>query len=158
MSISPEAYLAGIPAVAGTALHAISLVGGCPNPPMNLNKAVLIHSAAGGVGGMLIQMCKLCGYYPIVAVVGSSHKIQTCLNLGADYVIDKSSSDLWRRTREIAPDGFVGIFDANGVDTLSQSYNMLCRCGRLVTYGFHTVGWGSFFGIFFAPGTEPARN
>ena len=40
-------------------------------------------------------MCKIAGYQPIVAVVGSRHKIEFCKKLGADHVIDKSSFDLW---------------------------------------------------------------
>lgn len=34
--------------------------------------------------------------------------------------------------------GFVAVFDANGVETLRHSYDSLSRCGRLVTYGFHS--------------------
>jgi NADPH:quinone reductase-like Zn-dependent oxidoreductase len=40
-------------------------------------------------------MCKIAGYKPIVAVVGSRHKVEYCKKLGADNVIDKSSCDLW---------------------------------------------------------------
>lgn len=71
-------------------------------------------------------------------MVGSSHKVAFCKNLGADYVIDKSCSNLWAEAKSISPDGYVAIFDANGVDTLSESYEHLSRCGRLVTYGFHS--------------------
>lgn len=130
---------AALPAVAGTALHALHLAGAWPSPIKSRNKAVLIHSAAGGVGSMLIQMCKLAGLHPIVAVVGSKHKVNVCKDLGADYVIDKSSvSDMWKTAESISKDGYVAIFDANGVDTFSQSYDHLCRCGRLVIYGFHS--------------------
>lgn len=129
---------ASLPAVAATALHAISQAGGWPMAVRTVNKAALIHSAAGGVGGMLIQMLKELGYHPIVGVVGSSHKVEFCKKLGADYVIDKSSSTLWTEAKKYSPNGYVAIFDANGVDTLSDSYENLSRCGRLVTYGFHS--------------------
>ena len=96
--------IAGVPAVAATALHAIALSGGWPNQLQTVNRAVLIHSAAGGVGSMLIQMCKILGYSPIVAVVGSSHKVDFCSKLGADIVIDKSnfssSSSMWSKIHE----------------------------------------------------------
>jgi NADPH:quinone reductase-like Zn-dependent oxidoreductase len=42
--------MAGFSAVAATALHAIALAGAWPQPPVSRNKAVLVHSAAGGVG------------------------------------------------------------------------------------------------------------
>lgn len=38
---------AAVPAVAGTALHAVALAGAWPNTLLTSNKAVLIHSAAG---------------------------------------------------------------------------------------------------------------
>jgi synaptic vesicle membrane protein VAT-1 len=41
------AAAAGLPAVAGTALHAVSLAGGWPQTVLTRNKAVLIHSGAG---------------------------------------------------------------------------------------------------------------
>jgi NADPH:quinone reductase-like Zn-dependent oxidoreductase len=159
---------ASLPAVAATALHAISQAGGWPDKCATVNKAALVHrfititllcslfslffpfhiclsllffhynSAAGGVGGMLVQMLKELGYYPIVGVVGSSHKVEFCKNLGADFVIDKSCSNLWKEAHKHSPDGYVAVFDANGVDTLADSYEHLSRCGRLVTYGFHS--------------------
>jgi D-arabinose 1-dehydrogenase-like Zn-dependent alcohol dehydrogenase len=79
--------LAGVPAAAATALHAIALARAWPQPLRTKNKACLIHSAGGGVGSQLIQMCKLCGFGPVVAVVGSSHKIDFCKQLGAYFVI-----------------------------------------------------------------------
>jgi NADPH:quinone reductase-like Zn-dependent oxidoreductase len=130
--------LAGVPAVAATALHAVQLAGGWPSPLRTNGKAALIHSAAGGVGSMLIQIASLCGYSPIVCVVGSKHKIDFCKKLGAQLVIDKSSDNLWKKCEEIAPLGFAAVFDANGVSTLHESYNHLAPCGRLITYGFHT--------------------
>ena len=129
---------AGVPAVAATALHAVALAGGWPCELKTKNKAALIHSAAGGVGSMLIQMCKIRGYSPIVAVVGSAHKMDFCRNLGADEVIDKSSDDLWTRAKEISPSGYAAVFDANGVETIAQSYEHTAMCGRLVLYGFHS--------------------
>ena len=41
----------------------------------------------------------------MIGVVGASHKVETVKGLGADYVIDKSKEDLWRRVEEIAPEG-----------------------------------------------------
>lgn len=86
---------------------------------------------------MLLQLLKLQGYSPIVAVVGSRHKADACRRLGADFVIDKSSVDLWAEVRKISKE-YIAIFDANGVETLQQSFNHLARCGHLVTYGFHS--------------------
>ena len=48
------------------------------------------------------------------------------------------TKNLWQDARKISPHGFVAIYDANGVETLQDSYLNLCRCGRVVTYGFHS--------------------
>lgn len=48
---------AGFTAVAATALHAVALAGAWPQPLVSRCRAALIHSAAGGVGSMLLQVC-----------------------------------------------------------------------------------------------------
>ena len=55
--------------------------------------------------------------------------------LGCDSVIDKSTQDLWTTAADLTVNGYKAIFDANGVETLQQSYNNLSRGGRLITYG-----------------------
>lgn len=99
---------------------------------------VLIHSAAGGVGGCLVQLSKLAGC-EVTGVVGRSHKIETARAHGADHVIDKSSEALWPAAERIAPERYDVIADANGVATLRDSYEHLRPGGKLVVYGFHTM-------------------
>lgn len=99
---------------------------------------VLVHSAAGGVGSMLVQLAKIAGCH-VTGVVGASHKISAVQELGADCVIDKSSVDLWKAAEKQAPDGYDIILDANGVSTLRQSYQHLGPVGKLVIYGFHSM-------------------
>jgi NADPH:quinone reductase-like Zn-dependent oxidoreductase len=99
---------------------------------------VLVHSAAGGVGGALIQLAKLRGC-EVVGVVGASAKVASAKRLGADHVIDKSTQSLWREARRHAPEGYDVVLDANGVSTLGASYAHLRRVGKLVVYGFHSM-------------------
>lgn len=124
---------AGFPAVFMTAYHTLfqNIV---VRPEMN----VLIHSAAGGVGSSLVQLAKVFGM-KVVGVVGSSHKVDIVRKLGADEVIDKSSQDLWAKANEICPEGYDVILDANGVETLGDSYKHLRPTGKLICYGFHTM-------------------
>jgi NADPH:quinone reductase-like Zn-dependent oxidoreductase len=100
--------------------------------------AMLVHSAAGGVGSMLVQMGKLAGCH-VTGVVGATHKIDSVLKLGADAVIDKSHQDLWTAAERIKPDGFDVVLDANGAATLRDSYAHLAPVGKLVVYGFHSM-------------------
>lgn len=102
------------------------------------DETVLVHSAAGGVGGALVQLGKLAGCR-VVGVVGASHKVETAQGFGADAVIDKSRQDLWAEARRHAPDRYDVIFDANGVETLGDSLRHVGSPGKLVIYGFHTM-------------------
>ena len=99
---------------------------------------ILVHSAAGGVGGALLQLGKIAGGR-MVGVVGAAHKVAAALEYGADVVIDTSSENLWTKAQAICPQGFDVIFDANGPATLKQSYRHLTPGGKLVIYGFHTM-------------------
>lgn len=99
---------------------------------------LLVHSAAGGVGGALVQLAKLAGCR-VVGVVGAAHKLEYVKSLGADLVIDKSSQKLWGAAEKFAPEGFDHILDANGAETLRQDYDHLAVGGKLVVYGFHSM-------------------
>ena len=121
---------AAIPAVYLTAWFALHFLA---HP--REGDSILIHSAAGGVGGAACQLARQAGCKS-VGVVGASHKVDICQ---ADVVIDKSSQDLWAEAEKHAPKGYEVILDANGVATLQQSYNHLAAPGKLVSYGFHTM-------------------
>jgi NADPH:quinone reductase-like Zn-dependent oxidoreductase len=99
---------------------------------------VLVHSAAGGVGGAMCQLLRIKGC-KTVGVVGRTEKVEEAKRQGAEVVVDKSREDLWRMARRAAPDGYDVICDANGVATLEQSWEHLRSPGRLVVYGFHTM-------------------
>jgi NADPH:quinone reductase-like Zn-dependent oxidoreductase len=180
-SVPPQPLLtcsqaASLPAVSLTALYALFLAGHYPSPtsssnsnhqhhhrsvaPQFSNRSILIHSAAGGVGSLLVQMSRLLGLNPVVGVVGRSSKVDEAYRLGCHAVVDKSAyrtrSELWQgiRLAAAAPRderradlgttagkefrGYSAIMDANGAETLSESYQHLAMAGRLVVFGFHT--------------------
>ncbi|MDF1562429.1 MAG: medium chain dehydrogenase/reductase family protein [Deltaproteobacteria bacterium] len=127
------AQAAGFPSVYVTAWFALHELAH-PRPGARL----LVHSAAGGVGGCLVQLGKRAGC-EVTGVVGRPEKLAALREHGADHCIDKSSQDLWAEARKIAPEGFDVICDANGIETLGASYAHLRPTGRLVVYGFHTM-------------------
>jgi synaptic vesicle membrane protein VAT-1 len=124
---------AAFPAVFMTAYHALFQIV-VSKPGMT----ALIHSAAGGVGSSLVQLCRIKGIKTI-GVVGSSHKVEAVKALGCNFVIDKSQEDLWAKVKAYAPEGVDLAFDANGVETLKQSYQHLASCGKLIVYGAHSM-------------------
>ncbi|CAB9502650.1 furan-3-one reductase [Seminavis robusta] len=129
---------ASLPAVSLTALYALFLAGHYGSHYKLTNRAILIHSASGGVGSMLVQMSKILGLNPIVGVVGRTQKVEEAKRLGCHVVIDKSQEDLWLKAEEASPQGYSAVMDANGVSTLEESYNHLAASGRLIVYGFHS--------------------
>jgi NADPH:quinone reductase-like Zn-dependent oxidoreductase len=98
---------------------------------------LLVHSAAGGVGGALTQLGHRAGCR-VVGVVGAEHKARVARSLGADEVVVKSPR-LWERLARLAPGGFDVILDANGGPGLRDGYRHLAPGGKLVVYGFHTM-------------------
>lgn len=132
------AQAAAIPAVSLTALYSLRLAGHYPEQHKFKNRSILIHSAAGGVGSMAVQMAKILCLRPVVGVVGSTTKVAEAKALGCDVVIDKSSEDLWDAVENASPGGYSAILDANGVSTLQDSYDHLAPAGRLIVFGFHS--------------------
>ncbi len=124
---------AAFPVVFLTAYHGLF-----HNIVVRPDMSILVHSAAGGVGGALLQLGRIAGCR-MIGVVGARHKVEPALAFGADAVIDKSRENLWARAEEICPDGFDVVFDANGPATLKQSYRHLAASGKLVSYGFHSL-------------------
>jgi NADPH:quinone reductase-like Zn-dependent oxidoreductase len=137
---------ASIPAVSLTALYTLYLGGRFPaHDCVPQNKSILIHTAAGGVGSMLIQMSKLLGLSPVVGIVGRTSKVEHAESMGCDVVIDKSSfqsqQEMWTATKQALgseKEGYSIIADANGVSTLMHSFDHLGPTGRLVVFGFHS--------------------
>jgi len=124
---------AGFPTVALTAWFALFELAH-PHP----GDRMLVHSAAGGVGSMLVQLGRIAGC-EVTGVVGAPHKVAAVRQSGAAAVIDKSATSLWKTAEKLAPDGYDIILDANGVATLKESYRHLAPVGKLVVYGFHSM-------------------
>ncbi len=125
--------IAGFPTIFLTAYYAMFELA---HP--RAGQVSLVHSAAGGVGTALLQLGRIAGLKSL-GIVGQSHKIEIAQHYGAAHVIDKSRQDLWKEAEAFSPEGFHVIFDANGVETLSKSYDHLAPTGKLVIYGFHTM-------------------
>lgn len=93
---------------------------------------VLIHGAAGGIGGAAIQICRLHGANPI-AVVSSAEKAAYARALGATDVIDHSTEDFVARVREITGGhGADRVLDMVGGDYLARNIEASARGGHIV--------------------------
>lgn len=134
-----EATQAGALIVAPlTAWYALVVLGAAAP-----GKKILVHSAAGGVGSMLVQIGRALGC-EVVATVGSREKVQAVTDLGADRVLVRTEPDFAERLLAPGKKGFDIVLDANGYETLKLSYRVLRPTGRLVIYGAHSMmtrGW-----------------
>jgi synaptic vesicle membrane protein VAT-1 len=120
------------------AVHLTAYHGLLQNVVIRPDMRVLVHSAGGGVGSALVQLCRLHDLH-VISVVGASHKVEYVRQLGANAIIDKSTQSLWGEAERLCPDGYDLVFDANGPETLAQSYAHLKPTGKLLVYGFHTM-------------------
>jgi synaptic vesicle membrane protein VAT-1 len=97
---------------------------------------VLVHSAAGGVGGAATQIAVACGAR-VTGTVGSAQKVEVARQAGAQHVVDESQGAWHEQTRQLEPQGFDVVLDAHGADSLRHGYAQLAPAGRLIVYGFH---------------------
>lgn len=86
---------------------------------------VLIHGGGGGVGSYAVQLAKWRGAH--VIATASSNRVDTARSLGADEVIDHTTSDF----TTIDPVDLV--FDTGGGERLERSLQVLEPGGRLVS-------------------------
>lgn len=93
---------------------------------LRAGQRVLVHAAAGGVGGFAVQMAKQVG----ATVVGTAGEENVCYvrELGADHVIDYRASPF----EDVACDIDL-VLDLVGGETQHRSWAVLKRGGMLVT-------------------------
>ena len=94
----------------------------------------IVHAAAGGVGGILVQMCKQRGAF--VFGTASTKKLDIARADGADVVIDYTKSDFAEVVmRETNGEGVNVVYDSVGKTTFDKSLDCVALRGTLVLYG-----------------------
>jgi NADPH:quinone reductase len=89
-------------------------------------ESVVVHSAAGGVGSLAVQLGKPMGAGRVIATASSEEKRQLALELGADVALD--------------PEDDLGepvdiVFETTGGALFERSFAALAPFGRIVQYG-----------------------
>jgi NADPH2:quinone reductase len=92
-------------------------------------ESVVVHSAAGGVGSLAVQLGKPMGAGRVIATASSAKKRQLALELGADVALD--------------PEDDLGepvdiVFETAGGKIFERSFDALAPFGRIVQYGLST--------------------
>ncbi|MFC4778666.1 quinone oxidoreductase family protein [Paenibacillus sp. GCM10023252] len=95
---------------------------------------VLVHAAAGGVGGLLVQLCKLQGA-AVIGLTSTVEKGEAARQAGADHVL-LYTDDWAARVKSLSADG-QGIdvaYDSVG-STIMDSFAAVRTKGTVVFYG-----------------------
>ena len=130
------AGIAGQGLTAYLALQAAALRGG---------ESLLVHGAAGGVGGIAVQIAKALGAHPVIGTASTEERRQHVLAHGADAAVGYDTPD-WT-------DQVLALTDGHGVDVLietiggevfDQNFDALAAFGRYVLVG-STRGPGTPF-------------
>lgn len=104
---------------------------------------IVIHSAAGGVGSVLVQLAKIAGVKQIIGTVGNLEKEKYVKQLGANEVFtyDTFASEVQKLTED---KGANVIFDSMAGEVTSRSLECLSLYGTLVQFGNSSGSAGSF--------------
>ena len=96
---------------------------------------VLVHSAAGGVGSLLVPWLKAIGA-SVVAHAGSDAKAERALSLGADHALSCGWDALPAQVRGLTGGrGVDVVFDGVGCASWTASLDSLAQRGLMVSFG-----------------------
>jgi NADPH2:quinone reductase len=99
-------------------------------------ESVVVHSAAGGVGSLAVQLGRAFGAGRVIATASSSEKRALALELGADVAIDAEAEGLTERLLQANGSQPVDVvFDMAGGAVFDASYQALAPFGRIVVCG-----------------------
>lgn len=99
-------------------------------------ESVVVHSGAGGVGSLAVQLAHPLGAGRVIASASSADKRKLALELGADVAIDSSAEGLRERLLEANGASPVDVvFDMAGGAVFDASYAALAHFGRIVVCG-----------------------
>ena len=112
-------------------------------------ESVLVQSAAGGVGSLLVQLARLAGADMVIGTA-SSGKQEFVRGLGADTAIDYTLPDWVDQVYEATQGrGVAVVLDSVGGASAAQAFTALAPFGRMVMFGgtsgqplpFHEITW-----------------
>ena len=96
---------------------------------------VLVHAAAGGVGGLLVQWAKHLGA-TVIGTVSTNEKARIAKETGADHVILYSKDDFVNEVKRITNGRGVDIvLDGVGKKTFAGSLEVVAIRGHVVIFG-----------------------
>lgn len=138
----PEEHLVPVPPNVSDELATAAMVHGLTAHylvndahKLKAGETALVHSAAGGVGLLLVQMARLAGAR-VIGTASSQEKAQLAHDAGADEVIVFTKKDFEEEVKRLTGGkGVDVVYDGVGKDTFEKNLNVMRLRGMLVLYG-----------------------
>jgi NADPH2:quinone reductase len=138
----PESWLVPLPdgvsddVAAGLLLQGLTahaLVHRCAQ--LQPDETIVVEAAAGGTGGLAVQLAKRAGGR-VIGLASSSEKRELAERLGADVTIDSGAADLREAILEANGGEQVNaVLQMSGGEAFEQELRTLAPFGRMVTFG-----------------------
>jgi NADPH2:quinone reductase len=138
----PAANLVKIPDALGFEMAAASVLQGATAHyltrstfPLNATHTCLVHAAAGGAGGLVVQMAKAAGA-TVIGTAGSGEKAREVIELGADHAIVYTEQDFETEVKRLTGGrGVDVVYDSVGKTTFDKGLKLLRPRGMMVLFG-----------------------
>ena len=126
-----DVAMAGVPCQGVTAFLALKVC-----TVLKPGESVLVHGAAGGVGGLAVQIAKALGAGPVIGTASGEDCRAFARGLGADHAIGYDDPDWPRTVLELtAGRGVDVILETIGGEVFAQNFECLATLGRCVVVG-----------------------
>ncbi|HEY6842961.1 MAG TPA: quinone oxidoreductase [Thermoanaerobaculia bacterium] len=103
--------------------------------PLKGGDSCLVHAAAGGVGGLLVQVAKMRGAR-VFGTVSTEEKAKIARDDGADRVVKYTEQDFESEVLRLTDNKGVNVvYDSVGKTTFDKSLNCVARRGLLALFG-----------------------
>ena len=103
--------------------------------PLDGTHTCLVHAAAGGAGGLVVQMARGAGAR-VIGTVSTAQKAREATELGADEVINYTEQDFEQEVKRLTGGAGVHVvYDSVGKTTFDKSLKVLRPRGMMVLFG-----------------------
>ena len=103
--------------------------------PLAVGQTCLVHAAAGGAGGMIVQMARLAGAR-VLGTASTEAKADEARALGAEHVIIYTEEDFEAEVKQLTDGrGVDVVYDSVGQSTFDKSLKVLRPRGLLALFG-----------------------
>ena len=141
-AVVPSAVLAHVPAAIELSSAAAAMLQGMTahylthsTYPLKSGDTCLVHAAAGGAGGLIVQMARSLGAR-VFGTVSTEEKAEIARRHGADEVILYTKEDFQAAVKRLSGGrGVDVVYDSVGSTTFDASLNSLRPRGMMVLFG-----------------------